>query len=246
MKDHVKKFALVVPKPGMPREVFQNYWRETHGPLVASSPGYADWRLRYVQNRVLGAGPIGTPFGFAGMAEFWLPGTSPNEDAFSSAPIYQERIRVDEQNFIDLDRTVSLGAFEHVLIPGSGNAKLVVLSSMGAGLSRSDFKTSYLAGHKATLRNTSFAQRIRGWIVNHTIEGSFRLPGGRAAEPLPVDFIEELWFDTSDDLKAAVFAAAATDTAWSNEGNLFGNRQSFVAEETVFFDVMKSEIGRGE
>ena len=61
-----KKIAFLVPRAGMTTAAFQAYWAGTHGPTVAGSPGYGQWRLRYVQNHVLGAGPVGGPFGFAG------------------------------------------------------------------------------------------------------------------------------------------------------------------------------------
>ncbi len=78
MSVQYKKVAFLARRPDLSDDAFGSYWRQIHGPLVASSPGYAAYRHRYVQNHVLAPGPVGDGFAFAGMAEFWLPGD--NED----------------------------------------------------------------------------------------------------------------------------------------------------------------------
>ena len=80
----VEEARVLAPKPGTTDQAFVQHWREVHGPIVALTPGYADWRWRYVQNHVRGPGPVGTDFPYRGMAAFWLPGDLPNEDEFST------------------------------------------------------------------------------------------------------------------------------------------------------------------
>ena len=94
--DTLKKIAFLVPRPGLSRDAFLRHWQFTHGPLVAGSPDYGKWRLRYAQNHVRGPGPVGRQFDFAGMAEFVLPGTSHNEDAFAQTSTYREHIAPDK------------------------------------------------------------------------------------------------------------------------------------------------------
>lgn len=234
-----KKIAFLVPRPGLDTAAFQAYWVGTHGPTVAGSPGYGQWRQRYVQNHVLGAGPVGQPFGFAGMAMFWLPGDSPNEDAFSSTAIYRDRIAVDERRFIDMERTVSMAAIEDIVQPGSGPAKLVILSRRAPGVDATVLRRRYAAEFVAAARLApGFAQQLAGWRVNHVVEGSFRLPGARPAEALAVDLIEEMWFASAAALQAAFASADYAQHVAPVAARLFaaGGRQSFVAREAMFFD----------
>lgn len=232
MMEPLKKIAFLVPKPGLSNEEFLRHWQFIHGPLVAGSPGYAEWRLRYVQNHVQGPGPVGRPFGFAGMAEFLLPGRSHNEDTFAQTSTYRDHIAPDERNFIDMDRTVSMAAHADTVLPGVAPAKVVVLSGHAKGVATSELRRRYraeLIGRAMAL--PGFAARVRGWCVNHVIEGSFRLPGGRAIVGQTVDLVEELWFDSPEAVVQA-FESSPLACAWLDGDS----RQSFVAQEHVFFD----------
>jgi uncharacterized protein (TIGR02118 family) len=234
----LKKLAFLTPKQGMGNESFRRYWREVHGPLVALTPDYAQWRRRYVQNHVRGPGPVGSAFAYGGMAAFWLPGDSPNEDAFGTTPLYRDRIRLDELNFIDMDRTVSITATEQVVRPGRGDVKVVVLSRRSAGIAADDFERRYASDYvDAVLSRAACDRWIRGWCVNHVLEGSFRLPGARAVSALPIDCIEEIWFSSEDDIGRAFDAIASTGAVQRFTTTLFAeDRSSFQAEEFVFFD----------
>jgi uncharacterized protein (TIGR02118 family) len=235
----LKKLAFLTPKPGMGKHAFRQYWREVHGPLVALTPDYAEWRLRYVQNHVRGPGPVGSTFEYGGMAAFWLPGDSPNEDAFGTTPLYRDRIRSDELNFIDMDRTVSMTATEQVLRPGRGDVKVVVLSRRAAGIAAEDFERRYASDYiQAILGRAACDGLIRNWCVNHVLEGSFRLPGARAVSPLPIDCIEEVWCNSEEDVRRAFDAIASSGAVQRVTAALFApeGRRSFQAEELVFFD----------
>ncbi len=221
----LKKIAFLVAKAGMSVAEFRSYWRGTHGPVVASSPGYGAWRLRYAQNHVLGRGPVGEPFGFAGMAEFWLPGNSPNEDAYAQTSIYQDRVRVDELNFIDMDRTVSMSAHERIIKLGRGPVKVVVLSARVPGLSCEAFADGYGMAYA----DPALFRRIAGWEAGLVIPGSYRLPGARPVDGPAVDCVEEFWFASREDAGAVL--------GRMTRHLLFGARQSFFAEEIIFFDV---------
>ena len=234
-----KKIAFLVPRAGMTTAAFQAYWAGTHGPTVAGSPGYGQWRLRYVQNHVLGAGPVGGPFGFAGMAMFWLPGDAPNEDTFATTAIYRDRIAVDERRFIDMERTVSMAAIEDIALPGSGATKLVILSRRAPGLDAATLSRRHAAEFVAAVHAApAFVQRLVGWRANHVVEGSFRLPGARPAEALAIDLVEEMWFASPAALHAAFASADYTQHVAPVAARLFatGGRQSFVAHEAMFFD----------
>lgn len=237
MAEQFKKIAFLAPRPGMTDAAFRKYWREVHGPLVAASPGYQAYRHRYVQNHLLAAGPLGGAVAFSGMAQFWLP--RDNEDDFAATPIYRDRIRVDEMRFIDMDNTVSMSAVETIVKPGHGSVKLVVLWRRGPGLALADFHGGVSSAYRlAMLGAPDVGDRILGWTVNQVVEGSFRLPGGRMTGALPIDCIEEMWFGSSAEARAAFASDGYRQAVRPIAEQIFSAEgcQSFLAEELVFFD----------
>ena len=173
------------------------------------------------------------------MAEFWLPGSSPNEDAFATTAIYRERIAVDERRFIDMERTVSMAAIEDIVQPGSGAAKLVILSRRAPGLDAAALRRRHAVDFVAAVHAApGFAQGLVGWRANHVVEDSFRLPGARPAEALAIDLVEEMWFASPSALHAAFASADYRQHVAPVAERLFAaeGRQSFVAHEAMFFD----------
>lgn len=219
MTDVLKKIAFLVPKVGLTQDEFTQYWRTVHGPLVARSPGYAQFRLGYAQNHVLGDIPIGAPFPWAGIAEFWLPGASANEAQFAETSVYRDRIAPDERNFIDMDATVSMTAVETAVRPGRGSAKVVLVYTSARA---DEFAEQALA-------HLSNAPGLAGWAINAVLPGSFRAPGARDVEDLTVTSVHELWFDSTEDA-AKMTAALAEEQIFDPDHTL-----AFLAEETVFF-----------
>jgi uncharacterized protein (TIGR02118 family) len=229
MDNRIKKIAFLEPKSGLSYENFRRHWLHVHGPLVANSPGYSDWRLRYVQNHVVGPAPVGGAFPFAGMAEFWLPGASPNEDAFSATETYREHIAADERNFIDMERTISFAAKEQVLVAGTGSIKVVVMSQKAKGLEAGE-----LLERLESVARTLTATSPSGWRVDHVIEGTFRLPGAACANPLSVNCMESLWFEGEQDMRAYF----AETVAVRHQVFHAKEQMSFRAEEHVLHDVL--------
>jgi uncharacterized protein (TIGR02118 family) len=108
-------------KPGMTREEFQKYWRETHGPLVASVATVMGIK-RYVQvHTPLDAerhhdatrGDMDEPFD--GIAELWFDRESatgtPEQRAAAARLLAQ-----DEANFIDFARSMMWTGEEHAFV----------------------------------------------------------------------------------------------------------------------------------
>jgi len=233
----LKKVAFLAPRSGLSHDEFCRHWRDVHGQVVAGSPGYARYRRRYVQNHVARRGPVGRSFDFGGIAAFWLPDQESNEKEFSTSAIYRQRIRPDEEKFIDMERTLSMTATEQIAQPGQGAVKLIVVSHRADGLDRSAFQHSLCRRMSLALATPAFGALLRGWTLNHLVEGSFRRPGARPIDPIDIDCVQELWFDSMSAASAAltsvsVGAAAPFGADICRPDAL----SSFFAEEIVFFD----------
>lgn len=227
-----KKIAFLVPRPNMSREDFLNYWRLRHGPLVANSPNYGNWRNRYVQNHVEGDGPVGKSFLFAGMAEFWLPGNSPNEDEFSKSETYRLHIALDEINFINMSETISMTAVEEIVLQGDAAIKLIILSKLQNKNESTDLSLHYRSVLiEKNLIRSNFSSYVRGWRVNYVVPGSFRSPGGKEVTGIEIDFVDEIWFDSIDEM-----ALAFKSLNWGSPFLDLKTQQSFWVKEYVFFD----------
>jgi len=109
----IKLTFCLVRKPGLTREAFQRYWRETHGPLVASVAEALQIR-RYVQLHSLPAEASAAlrasrdgPEGYDGVAELWfdsleaLAANGRRPEAQAASALLLE----DERRFIDLARS---------------------------------------------------------------------------------------------------------------------------------------------
>lgn len=107
------------------REEFQQYWRETHGPLVRARAETLRIR-RYVQVHTLDGGlneALQTSRGcaeeaFDGVAELWWEGveTLGSANATEEGRKAARELLEDEGRFIDFERSVIFVAEEHELV----------------------------------------------------------------------------------------------------------------------------------
>lgn len=98
----VRLTCLVRRKPGLSPEEFHRYWRERHGPFVAStrSGGYV---VRYEQHhRALEDYPDTDDGGFDGVTVQWFASRADYE-AHVSAPDFTA-VWADIEQFLDVDR----------------------------------------------------------------------------------------------------------------------------------------------
>jgi uncharacterized protein (TIGR02118 family) len=108
----VKSIDFVNRKAGLSVDDFQNYWRETHGPLCQAAAAMR----RYVQNHTRRAiYDSGRTPPYDGVAMAWFD----SMDALRAAAPTPEfaRLRADVENFIARDRSPSLLTTELVILP---------------------------------------------------------------------------------------------------------------------------------
>ncbi len=111
--------------PGLSREEFQHYWRETHGPLVQERAAVLGIR-RYIQvhtldsplNEAMRASRGSDPDIFDGVAELWWESPEAFSDGASTAEGRQaaRELYEDEKRFIDFSRSLACIAEEHPFV----------------------------------------------------------------------------------------------------------------------------------
>lgn len=110
--DGVKNVEFVTRRPGMAVDAFQTYWREVHGPLVATIPVIR----RYVQSHTRpSAHASGRAPAYDGVAITWFDDTPAMRRSAASAEY--ARVRADEANFITADPPFIITR-EHVIVAG--------------------------------------------------------------------------------------------------------------------------------
>lgn len=94
--------CLVRRKPGMSPEEFHRYWREQHGPFVASTKS-GSYVVRYEQHhRALEDYPPEDDGGFDGVTLQWFRSRA-DYDKHVAAPDFAE-VWADIERFLDVDR----------------------------------------------------------------------------------------------------------------------------------------------
>jgi uncharacterized protein (TIGR02118 family) len=113
----VKLICFLKRRSGMSVEEFHRYWRERHGPLVASTKS-GSHVIRYEQNHRCASDYRRDDDGFDGVTEQWYASM---EDFYKSVqePDYAE-IEADLAKFLDTDRLIFVMTEEpEVVIDGA-------------------------------------------------------------------------------------------------------------------------------
>lgn len=238
MENVTKKIAFLAKKSNIDFYEFDKYWSDNHGHIVANSPRYNLYRTKYVQNHIHSQIDFGDSFDYCGIAEFWLPTLESNEDIFSTTDIYQNRIKVDEQNFIDMDSTISMTATEIKFIDGDGDTKIILISELTHDRDQEDISETNIELYFSRIMKSSMMQdKLQGFTCDVVHKGSFLLPGARTTNPLRMACMETFRF--ADVATACLAFADLVHTVDLEEVRLYaglGRCQSLLAKELVFFE----------
>lgn len=201
------------------REKFQLYWRETHGPLVASVQRALGIR-RYVQNHTADDA-MSQAFREAregmqdppdGIASLWFDTREQLAAAFESPEgrAAGQLLLEDEKKFIDLERSPIWLAQEIAQInpmpensivatPESSWVKLCYLLNPSAGMSEEACQKTWRMDHGYLIRKHSGPTCFHRYIQNHTLEDPLNAPLRAARNaPAPYTGLTEAWFDRYD------------------------------------------------
>lgn len=239
--------------PSLSRADFQKYWREKHGPLVASVARALHMR-RYVQSHTvedplgvaLRAAREGMQDPFDGIASVWFDSrddlivATTSEEGRKAGALLLE----DERRFIDLTRSPLWVCQEIAQInpmpensivasPASDWIKICYLLNPKPGLSQSDFHRTWNMEHGYLIRRLSGRTRFARYIQNHTLDDALndQLRATRGG-PLPYAGLTEAWFDRTD------LATMLADP--ESEGS--NGFTAFLEDEKRFIDFTRSTV----
>lgn len=235
------------------RSEFQRYWREHHGPLVASVGNTLRMR-RYVQSHTLDdplydglrAGRVGMQEPFDGIASVWWDTRDDLVKALESPEGNRAGALLleDEKQFIDLEKSCLWLSQEIAQInpmpensivatPQSSWIKFCYLLQPVPGMSQADCHKTWNMDHGYLIRRRSGCTRFARYIQNHTLDDPLNdeLRASRSAAE-PYAGLTEAWFDRNDLI--AIMADEGGEGA-----RAFGE---FLEDEKRFIDFSRSSV----
>ena len=235
------------------RADFQKYWREHHGPLVASVARALHVR-RYMQSHTvedplydgLRTARTGMHDPFDGIASLWFD-TREELVAAMTSPEGRKAgamLLEDEKKFIDLPRSPIWVSQEIVQInpmpensivawPHTSWIKFCYLLQPLEGMSTAACHKTWNMEHGYLIRRHSGCTRFARYIQNHTLDDELnnQLRASRGGPP-PYAGLTEAWFDRYDLVK--IFNDP------TSEGAL--GFQAFLEDEKRFIDFKRSSV----
>lgn len=238
---------------------FQQYWRESHGPLVASVADDLDM-LRYVQVHTLGdhdhsrlAGPrapMEVPYD--GVAEVWWRSKQALIDATrsTSGRTADATLLADETRFIDLANSAVWFNYEYpqvnptpedlVASPGGNVVKLYFPLRHLESLSLEDAQHYWRTHHGPLIRSQAAGSAILRYVQVHRDEPDLTeaMRASRGCTIEPYSGHAELWLDRSLMGDSSQRARTAAKRAYADESTFidFARSSMWLAEEHVFVD----------
>ncbi len=207
----IKVVEIVKRKPGMEVAEFQEYWRHTHGPIVARVPGLR----RYVQSHVRPGGYRRGEVPYDGIAEVWFDDKAALAAMGSSDEL--AAAKADEPNFIDTDSLIELVVDEHVVKDGpvpSGGIKNVEFVRLTSAKTPEEGHRYWREVHGPIAAAIPTMSR---YVQSHVRPGAY----GRA-EPPPFDGVAVTWWADIDAMRASAESAEYAATR-ADEPNFLGS-----------------------
>ncbi len=197
----IKVIEIINHRPDLSIEAFQDYWLNTHGPIVSRLPGLR----RYVQSHTRLGGYRRGEVAFDGIAELWLDDKAAlaqmaTTDEFAAA-------KADEPNFIDSTRLVELVVDEHVILDGpvpSNGIKNIEFLNLSPALTPEEAHRYWLEVHGPIAARIPTMQR---YVQSHVRPGAY----ARQA-PLPFDGVAITWWEDVDAMRASAVSREYEET----------------------------------
>lgn len=188
----LKTSILMTRKDGMSVEEFQQYWKESHGPLAADVPGLR----RYIQCHTIREDYDGPPE-YDGVAELWWDDVAAFEQA-AQTPEFQA-VLADTQHFVG--ESMVLLANEVALVDDypspaerEGMVKYIAMLMLKDGVSITDFQHHWQHVHGPI--NVENIAGMKRYVQSHILPAMFEGPN-----PPPFGGLPEAWFDSVEDMR---------------------------------------------
>lgn len=196
----ILRFSLLQKLDGMGTDAFDRHWRDVHAPLAIKLEGLMLYHLDMVR---AGIGGEQLPLWPAdGIALLGFSDLAAMKRAGSTAAG-----KADRHNFIKTQRTLvcQRGHVTGSPHPRTGAAKGVVFLTRRSGISEDAFTEAWAGEHaRAAIPWRGAIGTAKNAVVDRWPE-----PWVSAPYPaMPIDAIEELWFDSEQALDAAFTPAA--------------------------------------
>lgn len=229
MRD-IQKFSLLKRKTGLSKQEFFDYWRNIHGPLLASIPEYWKYNSSYIQSVALPVpGTIGTESPYDGVAQTIQRPREDMQRGFFDDDKYLELVRPDELEFLDVEECTAIWAEQHVIKDGPRTGvKFMSLLRPVEGMSVTEFQRYWLDRHAPLVRSVApFWNSIRRYVQNHGIPAWSRglSVNGKIS---PFVGVAELWFDSIEGIEHAFTEEEYMEKVKPDEGR-------FIAKPTTRF-----------
>jgi uncharacterized protein (TIGR02118 family) len=248
-------------KPGMSLAEFQKYWRDGHGPLVASHSTTLNI-FRYVQLHTLDDPVNGQLAGqrgemeppYDGVAELWWHNREELEAGFASedGKAAGRQLLEDERRFIDLANSPLWLAYEYPQvnpipedIVAREHSPLVKLFFCLRQLTNQTLEEAQLywrTNHGPTIRGVAPAMRMKRYLQVHRCENPLeqQLRKSRGTQVESYTGHAEAWFDRGElaTIANSPEARRAMEIAVADERKFIDFRRSamWIAKERVFID----------
>ncbi|MCU1691821.1 MAG: Ethyl tert-butyl ether degradation EthD [Frankiales bacterium] len=207
----VKLFALLPKRPDIPLATFHEHWRTIHKDHALNMRNLR----RYVQNHRVEAVPEGFPPApfegfdaapYPGIAEAWFDDLA-TAAGMGEDPDYVGGAKLDEPNFMDMDRLAFLITRERVLIEGPPLAqdaeltKVLLLLRRRPSTTPEEFRASWDAHAELAVQVPGLVRYVQSAVLpeTYTVES-----------PPPFDGVAELWWATPADLASALLSPDIT------------------------------------
>lgn len=196
----IHQFIFAAPKPGLTAGEFQDYWTKVHAVKFASK--IPQIKRYLIDARIPFASDFGTPqLPHEGIAEIWLENET-EQLASLQTKEFLEGARLDEPNWAAFWQTLVLDTTAHELVPAPMPSdpeptwvKLTLLRKRRPGLDLAEYRDRSLGSYAAAIATLP---RLRRHLQAHTRDGFYVF--GEAS----FDSIDQIWFDSPQDLAAAL------------------------------------------
>lgn len=246
-------------KPDISFEAFQRYWRETHGPLVASHSQRLNIR-RYVQVHTMTDPDESRPAGdrgemlkpWDGVAELWFDSREALEQNFSdsAARAAMDELLEDEEKFIDFAESPLWLGYECPQInpspetllatPESPYIKFYYPLNHPTDRQLDEVQLYWRMTHGPLVRRFGPAMQALKYVQVHRLEDEFNaaMAEARGAPPPIWTGHAELWFDQNNQPNGTPEAKEAARVLVEDEAKFidFSRSSMWTGKELTFID----------